>query len=227
MTPTFLEELLLLLSADEKSLVLRPDLTPWLDTATAGALLMDLALRNHIDSDPRQLVVVDTRPTGEPLLDGALDVLGGHPPAGAIDTYVAALARHGERFRAAAVDRLCARGILKRQRGRRFWVFSTHAYPLVDGGAAAAVRARTVAILFGDEIPDPRDVVLISLVSACDLLPALLSPDECVRVRERVALLRRMDLIGQRVGRAIGDIRSVGQAIRHIEGTLALSRAGI
>ena len=65
---TFLEELLLLCLDDETGL-LRPAFAPWLDTAGAGALLMDLALKDRVDTDPKRLDVVDKTPTGEPLLD--------------------------------------------------------------------------------------------------------------------------------------------------------------
>jgi Golgi phosphoprotein 3 len=212
---TFIEELLLL-SLDDETGVLRPALAPWLDTAEAGALLMDLALRNRVDTDPDKLVVVDKTPTGEPLLDQALAIISEIPSGQAIDAYVAALARHGERFREAALERLCGRGILKRKDDRLLWVFKTRTYPVIDGKAEREVKLRIFSILFDDEIPDPRDVVLISLVSACNLLPVLLSPEECEHVRDRVELLRKMDLIGQ----------SVGRAIRDIEWSIALTQTG-
>jgi Golgi phosphoprotein 3 len=212
---TFIEELLLL-SLDDETGVLRPALAPWLDTAEAGALLMDLALRNRVDTDPDKLVVVDKTPTGEPLLDQSLAIISEIPSGQAIDAYVAALARHGERFREAALERLCERGILKRKDDRLLWVFKTRTYPVIDGKAEREVKLRIFSILFDDEIPDPRDVVLISLVSACNLLPVLLSPEECEHVRDRVELLRKMDLIGQ----------SVGRAIRDIEWSIALTQTG-
>ena len=81
---TFLEELLLLCLDDETGL-LRPAFAPWLDTAGAGALLMDLALKNRIDTDPKRLVVVDRTATGEPLLDEALAIVAELPSGQPID----------------------------------------------------------------------------------------------------------------------------------------------
>lgn len=40
--------------------------------AFGGALLMDLALNDRIDTDLRELFVVSSEPLGEPVLDGAL-----------------------------------------------------------------------------------------------------------------------------------------------------------
>ena len=212
---TFLEELLLLCLDDETGL-LRPAFAPWLDTAGAGALLMDLALKNRVDTDPKRLEIVDKTPTGEPLLDDALAIVSEVPSGQPIDAYLAQLSRHGERFRGEALDRLVERGVLTVKDDRFLWVFKTRAYPVVDGRAEREVKRRLFAILFDDEIPDPRDVVLISLVSACNLLPMMLSPDECEHVRDRVETIRKMDLIGQ----------SVGRAIRDIEWSIALTQTG-
>lgn len=212
---TFIEELLLLCLDDETG-VLRPALAPWLDTAEAGALLMDLALRDRVDTDPEKLVVVSTEPVGEPLLDEALSIVQEVGSGNTIDTYVSALARHGDRFRDEALGSLVARGILTEKDDRFLWVFKTRSYPIVDGKAEREVKLRIYSILFDDEIPDPRDVVLISLVAACNLLPHLLSSEECERVADRVEILRKMDLIGQ----------SIGRAIRDIEWSIALAQTG-
>ena len=40
--------------------------------------------------------------------------------------------------------------------------------------------------LFSDDIPDPRDIVIISLASACGVFESILSPDELTQVRERI-----------------------------------------
>jgi hypothetical protein len=44
----------------------------FVDCGIAGAALMDLALRNRIDSDLEAVWVSDATPTGDPILDGVL-----------------------------------------------------------------------------------------------------------------------------------------------------------
>ena len=67
----FADELLLLLIDDK-----RGDLLPvpeWsLSCALAGAVLMDLALENRIDTDPERLVLLDSTPLDDDLLDPVL-----------------------------------------------------------------------------------------------------------------------------------------------------------
>ena len=61
-------------------------------------------------------------------------------------------------------------------------------------------------ILFSDEIPDHRDVVIISLAHACNLFSQILSSRELARAAPRVNQVRKLDLIGQATFRAITEI---------------------
>jgi golgi phosphoprotein 3 len=66
--------------------------------------------------------------------------------------------------------------------------------------------------LLTDELPDPRDVVLLCLIDACNLLDLVLTPDEIAGTKARVEQLSRLDLIGQAVTKAVGEIRFI---VRH------------
>ena len=72
-------EELLLLAHDEKSGQFANLQDLLMNTALAGAVLMDLALLNRIDTDVTALVVLDRKPTGEKVLDFALNSLGALP----------------------------------------------------------------------------------------------------------------------------------------------------
>ena len=63
-------------------------------------------------------------------------------------------------------------------------------------------------VLFSDDIPSPRDIVIICLADACGIFDRIMSQAEVERARARIDLVRRMDLIGQAVSRAVRDIES-------------------
>jgi len=67
-------------------------------------------------------------------------------------------------------------------------------------------RIREV-VLEHDAIPDPRDVVIVSLVNACDLGGVVFSEDELQQHRERIAQLARMDFVGQALSQAVARIQ--------------------
>ena len=68
---TFYEEIMVLLLHDENGTFL-PVSEHTLNRALTGAVLMDLAFANRIDTDPERLVVIDSSPTGDALLDRTL-----------------------------------------------------------------------------------------------------------------------------------------------------------
>jgi hypothetical protein len=175
----------------------------------AGAALMELALDNRVDSDLEQLILVDGKPTGDDILDDVLERLG---QAGAGLSVAAALeliTANAEQYQERALKRLVAKGILREDDGRFLWVFRTRRYPVVDDREQREVKARLREILLTDEIPDPRDVVLICLIDACGLLDLVLTPDEIAGTKIRVEQLSRLDLIGQAVTKAVAEIRFI------------------
>lgn len=200
----FVEEVVLLLLRDHDGRFVR--VPNWaLDYAIAGGVLMDLAMENRIDTDLENLVLVDPTPVGDSLLDQTLDEIA------AAETqptrhWVEQIVENADVIRAEALSRLVEAGILERQEERFLWVFRSRRYPTVDGTAEKEVKLRIMGVLFSDEIPDPRDVMLICLVDACGIFEELLTRSELEKASGRIAQVRQMDLIGQAMAQAIRDI---------------------
>ena len=203
----FAEEIMLLLLDDEGGEFLH--VSDWsLRCALAGAVLMDLALENRIDTDLKQLVLVDATPVGDDLLDPTLARI-----AEATETHDAAhwvhqTARHADQIRERALERLIGHGILQRQEESFLWVFKSRRYPAVDGKADREVKLRIMSVLFSDEIPDPRDIVIVCLAEACGIFQALLSRRELTHASARIEQVRKLDLIGQAISQAVWDIET-------------------
>ncbi len=208
----FAEELLLLLLSDEGKFAAVPDLA--LDYALAGGVLMDLALENRIDTDLEKLVLVDATPVGDSLLDETLaDIAATDESAPRI--WVERTVGRGPAIRAHALSRLIERGILESREARFLWLFRTQRYPVVDRSAKNEVKLRIMGVLFSDEIPDPRDVVIICLADTCGIFRELLSKREVGQASARIAQVRQLDLIGQAVSGALRDIEVSLQAAMH------------
>ena len=200
----FVEEIILLLLRDEDGRFVR--VPSWsFDYAIAGGVLMDLAMENRIDTDLETLVLVDATPIGDDLLDPTLAEIGAGEQKDA-RFWVERTAERAHGIREEALSRLVERGILEREDDRFLWVFRSRRYPAIDGKAEREVKLRIMAVLFSDEIPDPRDVVIICLADACGIFNQLLSRSELNRAAERIEQVRKLDLIGQAMAQAIHDI---------------------
>ena len=203
---TFAEEILLLLLDDESGEFV--PVPAWSrQCALAGAVLMDLALLSRIDTDLRKLVVVDPSPAGDDLLDPILAAIVEETEIHDARHWVEHIAEEQSgRIQDGALTRLVSRGILESEGGRLLWAFRTRRYPTIDGKAEREVKLRIMHVLFSDEIPGPRDIVIICLADACRIFNQIMPEKEVERARERIDVVRRMDLIGQAVSTAVRDI---------------------
>ena len=203
----FAEEITLLMLNDEDGEFVR--VPGWsMQCAFAGAVLMDLALENRIDTDLKRLVLIDPTPVGDDMLDPTLALIARSTETHDARHWVDHLADGAEEIREQSLARLVERGILRREEDRFLWVFQSRRYPVVDGEAEREVKLRIMEVLFGNDIPDPRDIVLICLVDACGVLRELLTARELERASERIDQVRKLDLIGQAVSKAVWDIQS-------------------
>lgn len=206
---TFVEEACLLL-LDEKSGELLPIHPNILECALVGAVLVDLAFAYRIDTDRKTLMVNNRTPTGEAMLDRILARIGEYPETIDTSTWITTLARdEAADIQKQALNRLVERGILQRQEKKSLLGFRRCRFVMIDGEAAREIKERIKAFILSDDIPDPRDVALISLVDACNILADIFSRGEVKNAGARIKQLRNMDLVGRDVVRTVADIERV------------------
>ncbi len=162
------EDLLLLATDDATGKITVSSMQ--LDPALAGAVLMELVIvgKVNLDGDDRKarVVVVDSAPTGEQVLDVALTSLiekGPVKPGQAIGILAKGL-------RDRLNENLAQRGILRRESGKILGLFPTTRWPTRDVGPEAGVRGAVVAALVTGTEPDGRTAAIISVLTAADLL---------------------------------------------------------
>ncbi|NDE84762.1 MAG: GPP34 family phosphoprotein [Verrucomicrobia bacterium] len=203
---SFVEEIVLLALDDKSGKFV--DLPPLaLDQALAGAALLELAFQNRIDTDLKHLTLVDAKPLGDNLLDPILKEIVDAKDKKDAKYWVGILSSDGDRLRKAALAKLVARGILKKEEKKILWVIPGRRYPMINDQEEREVRARIRSVVTGGEIPSPRDVVLISLASACQLLRTIYSDAELLQNSRRIAEVSKMDLIGQAVSKSVAEVQ--------------------
>ena len=211
---TFIEETCLLL-LDEKTGEFLPIHPNIVECALVGAVLVDLAFAYRIDSDPKTLTVMDGTPTGEVMLDRVLARIGEHFETNDIAAWLNILSGdEAADIQKEALGRLVERGILKRREKKSFLGHRSRRYETTDGEAARDVKERIKALILSDEIPDPRDIALLSLLDACNILPDIFFGGEVKDSGARIKQLRNMDLVGRDVVSAVAEIERALVAAR-------------
>ena len=135
MPHNLLEELLLLSIHDDKGTVVS-QVAETLRYGLAGAMLADLALAGRISlADGKRVVVVDPAPTGDDLLDEALQVIQTADRSKKISYWINTLSNSPRKLIKRLAEKLVAQGILRDEEKRYLWVIPYAAYPQADASA--------------------------------------------------------------------------------------------
>lgn len=166
----------------------------------AGAVLSDLAWARRIDTDPQSLVVLDGAPTGNPILDRALAKLAAAKEAKSVLVWLRLVGDEARRIEEAVAEQLVGRGILRRHKETFLWIFGTERFPTAEERRRIEVKQRLAELIASDELPEPRDATLLSLLVACEVAQQIF-PAALLQARaQRIETLIKLDLVGREVG---------------------------
>lgn len=189
------EEFLLLLRDEDGALSRAPE---WLVRyALGGAVLMDLALENRIDTDADRLFPIDSSPVGDALLDPMLSEIAQAGREHDALFWVEHATHHADEIRETALARMVENGVLRVSDDRVLRIFGTRHYPLADEEAERDLIRRIRETLLSDTIPDPRDIVIVTLADGCGLIGHILTEEEMAGAAARIALVRNLESIGR------------------------------
>ena len=200
-------EEIFLLTLDHETGKLNAELAPHsVHNAIAGALLMDLSLHNRIDTDLRRLFVVDTTPVDEPISDQVLSLIVSASDAKPTSFWLDVLAVDGNALQERLRAQLVRRGIVTEAGGLELAGDSKDADQ--RGDQVLHVKKRIGRVVLSAELPDPRDIMIISLANACSLWHGLFHETAYEEHGAKIEQISKMDLIGREVARIIRTERT-------------------
>lgn len=199
----FAEEIILLALNDETGKLHRNLEEKSLECAVAGAMLMELAFMNRVDTDLENLMVLKTDSTGDPLLDEVVTLLASVGDKMPLVQAVAKVTLKASGLEERILAGLVHKGILEEKDSSFLWIKGERTYPLLDGHDEVEVRTRIRKIILTDTMPDPRDVAIISLMETCKLHRTVFLGEELSRCRNKIKQVAAMDFIGQAMLKAL------------------------
>jgi len=219
---TLLDELVLTLLNEESGYFRQ--VPGWnLNCAIVGAALAELSLIYRIDTDMKSLILLDQTRTGDPCLDPVLSEIVKEPVQRNAQYWIERLAPKADSIIDATLARLVDLKILQHHEGD-FWSLAQGAWKSgfhtssEVGTAVEFVKTRISQAIFNNEIPGPRDVIIICLIDTCDVLRYIFELDE--ESEARVEQICKMDLIGRAIADAVSE--NIAGSVLH---RTALTRA--
>jgi golgi phosphoprotein 3 len=202
---TMLEEVVLL-AVDETTGSLQSTSEYGTAYALVGAVFFDLALAGKIDTDLENIQIIDRTPTGNATLDRVLHFMISHPELTTVRQWIEELFRSRQDLEGDALRSLIARGILHHEKSKRFWIIDVDRFPIVNDKPQLDVKTRLANVILTDEIPDVRDIMLVSLAEACGMLGFVFREEQLTARKKRIQLLCGLETISRKVTAAITDL---------------------
>ena len=177
-----------------------------LNCAVIGAVLAELSLIRRIDTDMDWLILVDSSETGDPILDPFLKQIADEPVQRNAQFWIERFAPHAEDVIDSTLERLVKQNVLEKHDGD-FWTLVPIKWRVEAGDSSQEdtaneiIKARIVKYIFSDLIPDPRDIIIISLANTCDVFRFMFELDD--EAEERIEFICKMDLIGHSIAAAV------------------------
>jgi len=195
--PLFLyEEIMLLALRDEQGTIA----TGFPEQVLAGAILAELLLDGRIsveDTKKKLVNLVDSRPSGDPIIDECLEKMTTAKRRASLQTWVSRLAGT-KNLRHKAAQRLCDRRILRADEDKVLFVFKRRIYPEIDPIPEKKIIDRLRDAIYNDHAKlDPRTVVLVSLANGSDMLRQTFGRKEIKSRKKRIEQIENGELTGK------------------------------
>lgn len=171
----------------------------------AGAVIAELILENRIqleDSKRKRLLLKESTPTGERLLDEVLEKTRTSKKPKSIESWVDRIA-NTKKMKNRIADGLCQKGILKSEESRILSIFKTIRYPEVNPVPEQRLIQHLEQVITSEtnEV-DARTTILLSLLFKSNLL-AIHFDGKTVRPHKK----RIKSIIeGEKIGKATQEV---------------------
>lgn len=190
-------EQMMLLGLNDDSGALVFTIRTQLPYAIAGATVFDLYYKGFISIKDDNIIINNKGQNKYKFLDYSLNQLAQSEKALNIETVMNRLSAVNENINNLILESLVDRGILKKESHKLLWVINYDRYPTSDPVPERDIRKNIRDIVLNDKIPNNRDLILISLIGACDLTNEIFSYEEREIASEKISILSDEEFIEQ------------------------------
>ena len=207
-----LPEELLLLSIHEAKSAFFGSVLERLKPGVAGAILAELALAGKIQAGTNhRLQVIDANQAQDEVLNKVIETLNEARKERKFGYWIGVIGQKAEKHQGKIVEGLIQKGVFTEDDERLQWVIPSPLQPEGKASTKYVLSKRLRGIALAQEPFETRDLVLLSLVRACNLLDLVFLRDE----RKLAARFINERLFSQ----AISD--PVIQTVQEIEAAVA------
>jgi len=201
-----LEKYLLIALDDEKGKFVNDSVH--LHYGFAGAMLLELAIRDKIEVNGEQIRLKEDTTEKEVALNKALEVLDVDDDMSAKEC-VRRLAKKASDFKNDTLDRLIFKGVLEKKEDKILWIIPNNKYPTQNVIPENKVRQRLNDIVLHGKTPEADDVMLLSLINVANLTKeAFRDTKDTKAIKKRIEELTSDMKLSQVINSSIREIQA-------------------
>ncbi len=198
------EEILLLALDDEKGHV-GMGVCITLDTALAGAQLLDLAIAKRITIEDKRVIPLHGPPLEDPVLAAALARIREENEPKKAEKIIPKLTK-GLRKRLLA--QLVEKGLVREDERKVLGFISKNRYPEANGAVEDELRRRLRDVILVERTPDERTAALAAVIQAADLESLIMNRQERKASKQRLKELAEREVFSPAIRHAIAWVNA-------------------
>ena len=201
-----IEEFLLIALDDEKGQFVID--STHLHFGLAGAILLEMALREKVDISGENLKLIHDEYEVEMVINKVIDQIK-LKPGKKVKDWIEILAKQAEELKQDTLLRLQNKGILRKEEHKILWVIPNNKYPTSDITPENKVRQRLSDVMLRGAKSEAHDIMLLSLIDVSDLTKeAFRNKDEYAIVKKKIKEVTQDIRISHTINKSIREIQA-------------------
>lgn len=175
----------------------------------AGALLLELAVRDKIAIDGDYVRLKSRSHEPEVALNKAIDLIAESSKPRKTKDWLGKLAQKAGEMKNDTLQRLIQRGILRKEEHKILWIIPNNKYPMSNSNPENKVRERLKNVMMDGGKSEPRDIMLLSLIDVSDLTKeAFRDQADYKEVKRKIKEITEDIRISQAINKSIREIQT-------------------
>ncbi|MGW8123975.1 GOLPH3/VPS74 family protein [Roseivirga echinicomitans] len=174
----------------------------------AGAILLEMALREKIDVSGEKVKLTNDGYEVEMVINKVIDQIKNSEPR-KLKYWIEILSKQAKELKVDTLFGLEHKGILRKEEHKILWIIPNNKYPTTNITPENKVRQRLSDVMLRGAKSEARDVMLLSLIDVSDLTKeAFRDKEEYKVVKKKIKEVTQEIKISQSVNKSIREIQA-------------------
>ncbi|WP_339697665.1 GPP34 family phosphoprotein [uncultured Roseivirga sp.] len=174
----------------------------------AGAILLEMALREKIDVSGDKLKLIHDEYEVEMVINKVIDQIKSSKPL-KLKKWIEVLSKQAKELKEDTLLGLQNKGILRKEEHKILWIIPNNKYPTNDITPENKVRQHLSDVMLRGAKSETRDIMLLSLIDVSDLTKeAFRNKEEYKVVKKKIKEVTQDIKISQSVNKSIREIQA-------------------